>query len=63
MKYSLAASMLLASSSAKLTPTNVGQMFEGVMIGALQTEDLGDYVTCTVTDGEKVVKDIEDAVK
>jgi hypothetical protein len=40
----------------------MGEIFEGVMIGALQTEDLGDFVTCTVTDGSKVTKDIEDAV-
>ena len=62
MKYTLATALLLASTDAKLTPTQMGEIFEGVMIGALQTEDLGDFVTCTVTDGEKVTKDIEDAV-
>jgi hypothetical protein len=54
--------LLLANTSAKITPGEVGQIFKGVMIGALQTEDLGDFVTCTVTDGEKVTEDIDDAV-
>ena len=61
MKYSLATALLL-TTQAKVTPVEVGQMFEGVFIGALKTENLGDFVTCTVTDGEKVTADIEDAV-
>jgi hypothetical protein len=61
MKYSLATALLL-STQAKVTPIEIGQIFEGVLIGALQTEDLGDFVTCTVTDGEKVTADIEDAI-
>jgi hypothetical protein len=32
------------------------------MIGALQTENLGDFVTCAVTDGQKVTADVEDAI-
>ena len=53
---------MTGAASAKVTPLEVGQIFEGVMIGALKTEDLGDFVTCTVTDGERVTQDIEDAV-
>jgi hypothetical protein len=61
MKYALT-SALLASTEAGLTPQNVGQFMEGVLVGALDTENLHDYVECTVVNGEKVMGDLEDAV-
>lgn len=55
-------SLFLASTQAKLTPSEVAQISEGVLAGALKTEDLNDYVDC-LQDSEKVVADIEDAVQ
>ena len=58
----LVLSLFLASTQAKLTPSEVAQISEGVLAGALKTEDLNDYVDC-LKDSEKVVADIEDAVQ
>ena len=54
--------LFLASAQSKMTAAEVAQITEGVLTGALQTEDLNDYVSC-VKDSEKVITDIEDAVQ
>jgi hypothetical protein len=57
----LVAALLVASTDAISAPQML-QITEGLLMGALQTEKLGDYVTCTVTDEQVVAKDLEDAV-
>ena len=54
--------LFLATAQSKLTKAEVAQITEGVLAGALKTEDLNDYVDC-LKDSEKVVADIEDAVQ
>lgn len=62
MKTSPLVAALLVSSTDALSAPQMAQITEGLLIGALQTESLGDYVTCTVTDESVVAKDLEDAV-
>lgn len=45
-----------------LSKSEVTQISMGVLQGALQTEDLDDYVTC-IQDSESVVLDVEDAIE
>lgn len=53
--------LFLATAQSKLNTAEVAEITEGVLAGALKTEDLNDYVDC-LKDSEKVVGDIEDAV-
>ena len=59
----VASAIIVISAEANLTPEDVGQIALGVFAGALKTENLGDFVDCTVKDGPIVINDIEDAVK
>ena len=59
----VASAIIVNSAEASLTPEEVGQIAVGVFTGALKTENLGDFVDCTVKDGLIVINDIEDAVK
>ena len=62
MRTSPLVAALLVSSADAFTPAQIAQVTEGLVAGALQTEKLGDYITCTVTDEQVVQKDFEDAV-
>ena len=64
MKTSALVASLLVASEARLsiTPNQVGQLARGLFEGALHTEHLDDYVTCTIVDGQQVVGDFEDAI-
>lgn len=62
MKTSALTAALLLGSTQALSSQEMLQITEGLLIGALQTESLGDYVTCTVTDEQVIAKDLEDAV-
>jgi dihydroxyacetone kinase DhaKLM complex PTS-EIIA-like component DhaM len=66
MKYStlVATGLLLADTTAarerlSITPNQVGLLARGVLEGALDTEHLDDYVTCTIGDGVKIGGDLE----
>ena len=59
----VASAIIVNSAEANITPEEVGQIALGVFTGALKTENLGDFIDCTVKDGSIVVNDIEDAVK
>jgi len=62
MKTSPLVAALLVGSTEALSAAQMAQITEGLLIGALQTESLGDYVTCTVTDDQVVATDLEAAV-
>ena len=53
---------LLGASTQALNVTSIAHFTEGLLIGALQQEGLGDIVTC-FGDVESVVVDIESAIK
>jgi len=44
-----------------MSKIEIAEVVGGFVEGALQEENLGDYVTCTVTDGEKVEADFKEA--
>ena len=63
MKTSLAVALLLANTQAvEISKDEALLIAKGIYEGALQTEHLDDYVTCTVDDGEKIAADVKDAV-
>lgn len=63
MKTSLAVALLLANTQAlEINKDDALLIAKGIYEGALKTEHLDDYVTCTVDDGEHIAADVEDAI-
>lgn len=59
MKFS---TLALIGSTQAIDKLAIAEIAGGFIEGALQEENLGDYITCTVTDGQLVEEDFKHAI-